>query len=112
MDASADRTRSTALRCTIVSIQAIALPRAGSNATGGPPDLEERLLGDLLGLRRVAHDPDGEAEDPRRGGVVQARERCLVAPSGEPEQLAEVAAAADAPSGEGAPAGTGRIGST
>ena len=29
--ASADRTRSTALRCTIVSIQETALPLAGSN---------------------------------------------------------------------------------
>ena len=57
---------------------------------GGAPDLEERLLGHLLGLGRVADDPERQAEDARRGGVVQAGERRLVGPAGPPKQVGQV----------------------
>src|SRR5680860_107616 len=53
---------------------------------GGPPDLEERLLGDLLGLGRVSQDPHREAEGPGAGGVVEGRESLGVATGRTDEQ--------------------------
>ena len=64
--ASAERTRSTALRCAIVSSQRDRAALVGVEPAGGPPDLEVGLLGDLLGLGRVADDPDARARRPGR----------------------------------------------
>ena len=89
--ASADRTRSTALRCTIVRTQETALPRAGVEAARGPPDLQEGLLCDLLGLARVADDPHGQPVGTGGGCVVQPGEGRLVPAPRAPEQLGEVA---------------------
>ena len=78
VDASAERTRSTALRWTMVSSQDTALPLGRVEPAPRAPDLQVGLLGDLLGLRRVAYDAEGEAVDPGRGRVVQLGEGRLV----------------------------------
>ena len=63
--ASAERTRSTALRCVIVINHEIALPLSWSNLLAVRQTLEVRLLRDLLGLGRVAHDPERQPVGPR-----------------------------------------------
>src|SRR4051794_18771771 len=53
------------------------------------PDLEEGLLGDLFGLGRVPKDPDHEPVEPWGDGVVELRERALVAPRRLSEQTGQ-----------------------
>src|SRR4051794_40481323 len=54
------------------------------------PAVQVGLLGHLLGLGAVTQDADGEAERPRRGGVVPLGEGCFVATPGAPEQVGQV----------------------
>jgi hypothetical protein len=56
----------------------------------GLPDLEEHLLGDLLGPGGVADDATGHAEHGRTEDVVECRERGLVASSDTDEQVVGV----------------------
>ena len=56
----------------------------------GPPDLQEGLLCDLLGLARVADDPHRQPVGTGRRRVVQLGEGCLVPAPRALEQLGEV----------------------
>ena len=85
--ACSDRTRSTARRCAIVKIQLVAEPLLRVEAGGVAPDLDQDLLRDLLGLRRIAKDPSGQAEDAGRDELVELLEGPLVAVGGAGEQL-------------------------
>ena len=90
-----------------------AAPRRVEPA-GGPPDLQERLLGDLLGLGRVADDAHARA---RRPGPTSASYSCgeggLVAAADALEQLGEVGRVApDGAPRSGRAAGTGLTWST
>jgi hypothetical protein len=75
------RIRSTAQRRTIISARDVAAAFAGVVAGGGPPYLQERLLGDLLGLgggvhHGADHTGDGAGQlllDQAERGVVSAR---------------------------------------
>ena len=51
----------------------------GVEARGAAPEVEERLLHDVLGLRRVAHDAQRERVGRPPEEVVELRERALVA---------------------------------
>ena len=96
--ASAERTRSTALRCAMVSSQRPRC-RGRVEAAGCAPEVEEGLLGDLLGLGRVADDPQDQPVDPGRDGVVQRGERAPRRPSPTPEQLGKAGVAPPPPGG-------------
>jgi hypothetical protein len=62
----------------------------GVEPGAAPPDVEVGLLGDLLGLCAVPHDPEHETEDPRRGEVVEPGEGGLVPASGRSEEVTEI----------------------
>jgi hypothetical protein len=62
-------------------------PAVGVEARRGAPGLDEDLLGDLLGLRRVADDLLDHAVDQSGIAVVQLAERRLVAARDVGEQL-------------------------
>ena len=106
--ASTERTRSTALRWTMVSSQPAALPRWESYLALDAPGVEVGLLGDLLGMRRVAYDAQRQAVRPGRRRVVELGEGGLVARGRLAEELGQ-AALASPPDGTpwGAPSGTG-----
>ena len=64
---------------------------AGGIEPGGlAPDLDEHLLGDLLGLRRIAEDASRHAIDDRRQPVVERGERILITTSDLDHQRVEV----------------------
>ena len=74
----------------MVSAQAAALPRAGSNRDAGAPDLEQHLLGDLLGLGRISqHLPDHPVHRPGQLAVDQL-ERPVVAARHQGQQGGQV----------------------
>ena len=59
--------------------------RSAWNASGPPENRQEALLRHVLGLRRGAEHPAGEAEDRRPVPLVEQQERGLV-PSARPEE--------------------------
>ena len=73
----------------MVWIQVVALPRAGVEPGGGAPDLDQHLLGDLLGLGRVAQHPADHAEHRAGDPVVQQLERRRVAARDPVQQVVE-----------------------
>ena len=74
----------------MVSAQAAALPRAGSNLDADAPDLEQHLLGDFLGLGRISqHLPDHPVHRPGQLAVDQL-ERPVVAARHQGQQGGQV----------------------
>ena len=67
------------LRARVMS-QASGVPRSVLYALGLPPDLEEDVLHDLLGLAALAEDPERERVDESGVEIVEAREGVAVAP--------------------------------
>ena len=59
----------------MVRIQLTALPRVGVEPGAGAPDVQQGFLGDLLGLGRVADDPEHQPVDPGGHRVVELGER-------------------------------------
>ncbi len=75
----------------------------GERAPGGrvktgrrPPYLEQHLLHDLLGLRRIPEHAPHRSEDGGGGVVIDGRERALVAAGDSAEGLLKVAARSEA----------------
>ena len=76
---------------------------AGVELGRGPPDLEQDVLGDLLGLGRVADHPPDDAEHRRGDLVVDGVEGGRVAPRDQADLRGEIRGGAPGP----APAGSG-----
>jgi hypothetical protein len=79
-----------ARRWAMVITHVAAPPMAGSNRAGGPPHLEEDLLGDLLGLGRIAKNLAYDAVHRADHPVIQRFERFLVATCHVDEQDVEI----------------------
>ena len=110
MEASAERTRSTALRCTMVSSQERALPLPESNRAALRQISRKASWATSSAWAGSRTTRTASPKTRARRGVVQLGEGGLVAAAGALEQVAEPGGrpgTADAPSGEGAPAGTG-----
>ena len=78
--------------CSVAPAQAIDGPRPRHHqqpgghgaarvvvAGGGAPRLREDLLGDVFGVFRTPHDPQGQGIDGRGVAIVDVGQRCLIA---------------------------------